>query len=413
MSGKAKTGKIQNFDAVISGGGMIGLTQGIGLSKIGLKVALIDAVAPKIQLDKTFDGRASAIAFASYRMLEALGIWQFLEPFSEPICDIHVADAGTFVFVHFDAGDLDGEPMGFMIENRHIRFGLEQALKETKNVARFAPDKIKDCQIKGSGVEIALESGKKLTAPLLIAAEGRFSDLRKQAGIGVTTWSYKQSGIVATIEHQHPHLGIAHERFFHDGPFAILPLQGNRSSLVWALKNDFAKLVMEFSDAAFEKAIIEKVGGFLGKVKVTGPRWIYPLSLQMPDSVIGERLALTGDAAHGIHPIAGQGLNLGFRDIAAIVEVLSQAKARGEDLGSPRVLERYQRWRRTDNMTLVAATDGLTRLFSNDFRAVKLARNFGLGVVQKTPKAKNFFIDAARGTFGKLPALLKGEMPGP
>lgn len=413
MGGKAKTGKFQNFDAVISGGGMIGLTQALGLAKAGLKVALIDAVPPKTQLDKTFDGRASAIAFASYRMLEALGIWRYLKPHAEIINDIHVADAGTFVFVHFDACDLDGEPMGFMVENRHIRHGLEQALKKTKGVQRLAPDRIKDHKVKEGGVEIGLEGGKKLAAPLLIAAEGRFSDLRKKAGIGVTTWSYDQSGIVATIKHEHPHLGIAHERFFHDGPFAILPLKGNRSSLVWALKNDYAKLVMDFSDRAFEKAVIEKVGGFLGKVKVTGPRWVYPLSLQMPDSVIGERLALTGDAAHGIHPIAGQGLNLGFRDIAAIIEVLAEARAGGEDLGSSQVLARFERWRRTDNMTLVAATDGLTRLFSNDIKAVKLARNFGLGVVQKTPKAKDFFIDAARGTFGKLPVLLKGEMPKP
>jgi len=408
----AKSAKPEEFDAVISGGGMIGLTLGIGLGRVGLKVAVIDAQPPQIQLDKTFDGRASAIAYAPYRMLDAIGVWQHAAKYAEPIREIHVADAGTFVFVHFEPGDLDENPMGYMVENRHIRLSLEKTLAGVKTLTRFAPDKIKTSEFSAGGVEIRLESGKTLRAPLLIAAEGRHSILRKQAGISVTGWSYKQSGIVATIKHEHPHLGIAHERFFADGPFAILPLQGNRSSLVWALKTEQAKLAMDLSDKAFEKEVIEKVGGFLGKVSVTGPRWIFPLGLQMADAVTAERLVLTGDAAHGIHPIAGQGLNLGFRDIAALVEVLSDARQNGEDLGSPQVLERYAKWRRTDNFVLAAVTDGLTRLFSNDIKAVKAARNFGLGMVQKTPIAKKFFVDHARGTFGKLPVLLKGELPG-
>lgn len=403
--------KLKNFDAIISGGGMIGLTLAIGLSKCRLKVAVIDAAPPQTQLAKTFDGRASAIAYASYQMLEAIGHWRHAAQFSEPINEIHVSDDGSFVFVHFEAGEHDEDPMGYMLENRHMRVSLEACLKECRGITRFAPDKIKTYETADGGVSVTLESGQRLSAPVLIAAEGRGSELRKAAGIGVTSWSYKQSGIVATIEHELPHSGVAYELFFGDGPFAILPLQGNRSSLVWALKDDYAKLVKDFSDAAFERAIIEKVGGFLGKVKVTGPRWVFPLSLQMPDSVIGERLVLTGDAAHGIHPISGQGMNLGFRDVAALVEVLNEAKINGEDLGSPQVLERYERWRRTDNLSLGAITDSLTRLFSNDIKPVKAARNFGLGVVQKTPKAKKFFVDHAKGSFGKLPALLKGELP--
>lgn len=390
---------------------MIGLTLAIGLSKCRLKVAVIDAAPPQTQLAKTFDGRASAIAYASYQMLEAIGHWRHAAQFSEPINEIHVSDDGSFVFVHFEAGEHDEDPMGYMLENRHMRVSLEACLKECRGITRFAPDKIKTYETADGGVSVTLESGQRLSAPVLIAAEGRGSELRKAAGIGVTSWSYKQSGIVATIEHELPHSGVAYELFFGDGPFAILPLQGNRSSLVWALKDDYAKLVKDFSDAAFERAIIEKVGGFLGKVKVTGPRWVFPLSLQMPDSVIGERLVLTGDAAHGIHPISGQGMNLGFRDVAALVEVLNEAKINGEDLGSPQVLERYERWRRTDNLSLGAITDSLTRLFSNDIKPVKAARNFGLGVVQKTPKAKKFFVDHAKGSFGKLPALLKGELP--
>lgn len=409
MAKKTKIG--QSYDAIISGGGMIGLTLAVGLSRCGLKAAVIDAATPQTQLVKTFDGRASAIAYASYRMLEAIGHWQHAANYAEPINEIHVSDAGTFVFVHFEASDDNENPMGYMLENRHMRLSLENCLKECNGIARFAPDKIKTHKTSDEGVSVTLEGGAELSAPLLIAAEGRNSELRKAAGIGVTSWSYKQSGIVATIEHQHPHLGIAHELFFGDGPFAILPLQGNRSSLVWALKDDYAKLVKDFSDAAFEREISERVGGFLGRVKVTGPRWVFPLSLQMPDSVIGERLVLTGDAAHGIHPISGQGMNLGFRDVAALIEVLHSAKSNGEDLGSAPVLERYERWRRTDNLALGAITDSLTRLFSNDNKAIKAARNFGLGVVQKTPKAKKFFVEHAQGTFGKLPVLLKGELP--
>lgn len=406
-----KTKPTQSFDAIISGGGMIGLTLAISLSRCGLKVAVIDAAKPETQLAKTFDGRASAIAYASYLMLEAIGHWQFASRYAEPINEIHVSDAGTFVFVHFEARENDENPMGYMLENRHMRVSLEDCLKECSGITRFAPNKIRTHENRKSGVSVTLEGGEKLVAPLLIAAEGRASHLRKAAGIGVASWSYKQSGIVATIEHEHPHLGIAHELFFGDGPFAILPLQGNRSSLVWALKDDYAKLVKDFSDAAFEREIIDKVGGFLGKVKVTGPRWVFPLSLQMPDSVIGERLVLTGDAAHGIHPISGQGMNLGFRDVAALVEVLNAAKSNGEDLGSAQVLERYERWRRTDNLALGAITDSLTRLFSNDVKVIKAVRNFGLGVVQKTPKAKKFFVEHAKGSFGKLPVLLKGELP--
>lgn len=401
----------QHFDVVVAGGGMAGMTLGIGLSLCGVKTAVIDAARPETQMAKTFDGRASAIAYAPYRMFEAIGIWKHIAKQAQPINEIHVADQGSFFFVHFEPADFDNNIMGYMLENRHIRTGLAKRRAEIKGLTFLAPDKIANHDINEAAVSITLESGRRLEAPLVIAAEGRRSPLREAAGIQVTGWSYGQSGVVATIQHEHPHLGIAHERFFPDGPFAILPLTGNRLSLVWALKTEMAEVAMNLSEEAFEQEVIKKVGGFLGQVKVTGPRWVFPLTLQMPERITAKRLALVGDAAHGIHPIAGQGLNLGLRDVAAIIEVLAGAKANGEDLGSEAVLERYAQWRRTDNLTLIAVTDALTRLFSNDIKPVKMARNIGLGIVNKAPAAKKFFVSHARGTFGKLPALLKGELP--
>ena len=387
------------------------MTLACGLAACGLSVAVIDAVRPQTQLAKTFDGRASAIAFASYRMLDAIGFWKFVAGDAQPIEQIRVSDKGSFLFVHFGDEDSANKPMGYMLENRHIRKGLYDRAAELKNLKLIAPETVQSFEGLENGVSINLASGKKITASLLVAAEGRNSSLRDQAGIATNEWTYDQSGIVATIKHELPHLGIAHEKFFPEGPFAILPLTKNRASLVWTTKTKFTPMIMEFPDDVFEREVQEKVGDFLGNVKVTGPRWSYPLSFLMAERYTDKRLAVVGDAAHGIHPIAGQGLNLGFRDIAALVEVLAGARRNGEDIGSSQVLSRYEKWRRTDNVMLGAITDGLNRLFSNSAPPIKLARNAGLGLVNKSPEMKKFFVSHARGTFGKLPSLLKGEMP--
>ncbi len=398
-------------DAIISGGGMVGLTLGCGLAACGLKVAVIDAAKPETQMTPAFDGRASAIALASAQMLKAIGLWKHAEKYAQSIEEIHVSDEGSPLFVHFGESDADNKPMGYMLENRHTRIALAKRQKELPNLDLYAPDRIETHTTGLAEVKVTLKSGQKLSAPLLISAEGRDSPLREQAGISLNAWAYKQTGIVATIEHELPHLGIAYEKFFSEGPFAILPRTGNRSSLVWSTREEFAPVIMALTDRAFEVEVAKKVGGFLGKVRVTGPRWSFPLNFLLTERATDERLALIGDAAHSIHPIAGQGLNMGFRDVAALIEVLVRARHAGQDLGSPVVLERYDRWRRTDNVSLGAITDALTRLFSNGIKPVKALRDVGLGLVQKTPPAKKFFISYARGTFGKLPSLLKGEKP--
>lgn len=403
--------KEKPYDVVISGGGMVGMTLGCGLAACGIKAAVVDREKPTVQMDPTFDGRSTAIAFASYRMLEAIGFWKHVEKYAQAMEDIHVSDKGSVFFVHFAAQDSGNHPMGFMVENRHIRMALAKRAKELKALTLIAPDSIDTHTKSPAGVSLTLKSGKKLKAPLLVSAEGRNSALREAAGIHLNKWSYKQTGIVATIKHTLPHLGIAHEKFFPEGPFAILPLTGNRSSLVWSTREDYAPVILDLSDRAFEAEVAKKVGGFLGEVKVIGPRWSFPLSFMMAERATDERLALVGDAGHAIHPIAGQGLNMGFRDVAALIEILVTAKANGEDLGSAMVLERYDRWRRTDNVTLGAATDALTRLFSNNFPPVRLLRDVGLGLVQKSPPAKKFFVSHARGTLGNLPSLLRGELP--
>ena len=399
------------YDVAVSGGGMVGMTLGLGLAACGLKAVVIDAQKPKTQLEKTFDGRASAIAFASYRMLDAIGFWKFVQRQAQPIQEIRVSDKGSFLFVHFGDEESREGPMGYMLENRHIRKGLFDCAKKAKSLTLIAPDAVTGYSVEDGGVSVSLESGKTITAKLLVSAEGRNSGLRDNAGIATHEWSYPQAGVVATIEHQLPHQGIAHEKFFPEGPFAILPLTGNRSSLVWTTQAKFAGMIREFPDDVFQQEIRQRVGDFLGAVTVTGPRWIYPLGFLMAERYTGDRLALIGDAAHGIHPIAGQGLNLGYRDAAALIEVLAGAARAGEDIGGPQVLERYQRWRRTDNVMLGAITDGLNRLFSNDLPPIKLARDAGLGLVNKSPEMKKFFVSHARGTFGKLPVLLKGELP--
>ena len=254
-----------------------------------------------------------------------------------------------------------------------------------------------------------LKSGAEITARLVIAAEGRQSPLREEAGIGTVDWSYRQTGIVTTVEFEGDHRGIAHARFMPGGPFAILPLLGQRASLVWTETTDLAKVIMALDDTDFNAELRKRFGDFLGDVRTSGPRWSYPLRLQHAERYIAERLALVADSAHVIHPIAGQGLNLGLRDIAALTEVLVEAARRGEDIGAPLVLERYQQWRRVDNWTLALVTDGLNRLFSNDIAPIRLARDLGLGIVQKLPPLKKFFIRHARGTVGKLPRLLEGR----
>ncbi len=400
-------------DILIVGGGLAGLPLALACAQGGLTVTVVDALDPATATDAKFDGRVSAIAFASCRMFEQLGVTQHLKGQMQPINDIMVSDgrvregASPF-FLHFDHKEIGDEPLGNLIENRHIRIALQKTVEAEPRIRLIAPQSVKHVDY-GSQVTATLANGDKVTARLCFAADGRSSPTREAAGIKTIGWDYGQTGIVCTVVHELPHEGVAQEYFLPGGPFAILPMVGNRSSLVWTEKTADAKAILALNDDAFAEEMQARFGDYLGACAPVGPRWSYPLTLQLARDYVRPRLALVGDAAHGIHPIAGQGLNLGLRDVAAAAEVIVDAARLGLDIGSLDVLERYQRWRRFDNVALSLLMDGLNRLFSNDIGPVRLARDLGLGLVSQIGPARRFFMRHAGGVVGDLPRLLRGE----
>ncbi len=412
------------LDAVIAGGGLVGLSLGLALHGQGLAVAVVDAALPSATVDPTFDGRAFAIAAASKRMLETLGLWEKVSHHAQPINDILVSDGRPQDrfrsggpaphFLHFNPRELQGcneediEPLGYLVESRHLRHALYREV-EAQGLSLIAPVRVQALQAMPDGVEAILDDGVTLKAKVCLVAEGKKSALREAAGIQTVGWSYGQHGIVTTVEHGFDHKGLAQEYFLPSGPFAILPLTGRRSSLVWTERSDLAPVFMNLDEAAFTRQIVQRFGAYLGDVRPVGPRWSYPLGLQLALDYVAPRLALVGDAAHCIHPIAGQGLNLGLRDVAALGQVLVEARRLGLDIGSGDVLARYQRWRRFDTFALALATDQLNRLFANDWGALRLARDLGLRLVNQMGPARRFFMRHAQGAVGDLPRLLRGE----
>ena len=405
----SKNSNIIKSDLLISGAGVVGMTLAYALAEQGLKVSIVDSLDVERSLTDEFDGRSYAISYAPYVMLKTIGLWNKIAAEAQPINEIHVTDGNSPVFLHFDQEELGDGPLGQMVEVRHIRAGLFDAIKDHKNITLLMPDKVDKAETYPGYVSVEFESGKQLEAALLVSAEGRGSTLRQQNDINIRVWNYNQTGIVTTVEHELDHQGIAHEKFFPSGPFAILPLQNKRSSIVWCEPPKRAKTIMGLPERSFNAELSKKFGSFLGDVKSLGQRWAYPLTMQLADDYTAERFCLIGDAAHGIHPIAGQGFNLGLRDIAALSEVLVDAYRLGGDIGSELVLERYVHWRRTDNNILALGMDGLTRLFSNDNPVISFARRAGIAAVEEMPPVKRFFMQHARGTVGKLPRLLRGN----
>jgi 2-octaprenyl-6-methoxyphenol hydroxylase len=395
-------------DVLVVGGGLVGLSLGIGLAQGGLDVAVVDREPPASQTLPAFDGRVSAIAHASRRALEALGIWRHLAA-AEPILDIRVTDGNSPLFVHYDHREIGAEPFGHMVENRHLRLALQSAVAKTSGLHLLAPATVARLERAPAAVEAHLTDGSRIRAALVVGAEGRNSPTREAAGIRTTTWSYGQAGIVCTVRHEKPHQGVAQERFLPVGPFAILPMSGNRSSLVWTEREDLAPVLLALPEAEFLAELTARFGDYLGRLEVEGPRWSYPLSFLHAERYVDHRLALAGDAAHGIHPISGQGLNLGLRDVATLVEILVGQARLGLDIGDPLALDAYERWRRVDSFVLGAITDGLNRLFSNDIAPIRLVRDLGLGIVEQLPPLKRVFMRHARGDMGDLPGLLRGE----
>jgi 2-octaprenyl-6-methoxyphenol hydroxylase len=308
----------------------------------------------------------------------------------------------------FDAGD-DDDPLGIMVENRRLRSALRDSAAAAEKVTLLIPAAAADVVRDAAGVRVALADGRVATAPLLVGAEGRNSPTREAANIPVARWRYDHNAIVATIEHERHHENVAYEMFYPSGPFAILPmLPGTRSAIVWSVPARDAAAVVDLPDRAMAAEIEKRMGGFLGAVRLAGPRWTYPLGFHHAATMTAERLALAGDAAHGIHPIAGQGLNLGLRDSAALAQVLVEGARLGLDLGDAQLLSRYERWRSLDTFMVAAATDGLTRLYGVPGRAASAARRFGMGLVQRLGPLKDQFMAEARGESGELPLLLRG-----
>ena len=408
-------------DVIIAGAGMAGATLALALHQAGLKPVLIDPAPFDTQLAPSFDGRASAIAYACFRQWRALGLADALEPYAQRIEQILVTDGRTPgaaspgaspFFLRFDAEEIaeraDGEPLGYLIENRRTRAALASAV-QAADIEVLAPARVVGAAFGPHAAAVSLADGRTLTAPLAVGAEGRGSVLRQAAGIECVGWDYKQAGVVATVRLARPHDGVAHEYFLPSGPFAILPLTDQRVSLVWTESVARAAALKSVRPEVFDAHLARRFGGFLGRVEVEGEVFTYPLSLQLAERLTRPRLALLGDAAHGVHPIAGQGLNLGLKGAAALAEVIVEAARLGEEFGAETVLERYARWRRFDTVALSAGMDLMVRLFSNDNPLLRLARGAGMAAVNRIGPARRFFMQQAGGAVGDLPRLLKGE----
>lgn len=403
-------------DVLIAGGGFAGLTLAIALRQ-ALGEAFSVAVAdPALGESHAGDERASAIVAAARRLFETIGVWQSVAAKAQPILDMVVTDsrlndAVRPVFLTF-AGDIEpGEPFAHMIENRHLVDALEDKARElavafyASPVAGFATERA------APRVTVTLAGGSAVASRLLVAADGARSTIRRGARIAVHGWNYGQCAIVTTVAHERDHGGRAEEHFLPAGPFAILPLPGRRSSIVWTESAAEAERIMALPDDDFLAELERRFKLHLGEIRLLGGRRVHPLGFFVARAFIAERIALVGDAAHVIHPIAGQGLNMGLKDVAALAEVIADAARLGLDPGSPNVLERYQRWRRFDTVSMGAATDGLNRLFSNQSDILRLARDVGLGMVERLPPLKRLFIREAAGLVGEVPKLLRGELP--
>ncbi|MCT8158473.1 FAD-dependent monooxygenase [Pseudoruegeria sp. SHC-113] len=400
-------------DILIAGGGLNGPALALALAQGGLSVVIADPTPEAVLEAEAFDGRGYALALASQRLLAALGIWGEVAENSQPILEIKVTDGrageGPSPFLlHFDHAEMEEGPMGYMLEDRHLRRALLAAVRAAPGIRRVEAA-VTGHEPSAAGVSVTLANGESLTTRLLVGADGRSSQIAQQAGLKRQGADYHQTALVCAVEHALPHNGIAHQFFMPAGPLAILPLPGNRSSIVWSEATEEAARIHALSDEDYLAELRPRFGNFLGEISLAGPRFTYPLLLTLAEAFIAPRLALLGDAAHGVHPIAGQGLNLGLRDVGALAEVLVDARRRGEDIGSEAVLQRYQAWRRFDTAALALATDTFNRLFSNNNPLLRLGRDLGMGAVNAIPALRRSFMREAAGLTGDLPRLMKGQ----
>lgn len=397
-------------DVIIFGGGMIGLALASALDSSGLSTIILDPADPLPRNDAAFDGRTSAVSSSSMRMLETIGVAPHLAQPGCPIRTIAVADGLEPGGLHFEAED--DEPLGWMHENRSLRAALQARAEAGRHSWLLWKSRVADVERGDHGVVVAMADGRKLCAPLLVAADGRNSPTREAAGIRVAHWRYDHQAIVSVLRHERAHDHVAYEIFYPTGPFALLPMTddtgGHRSAIVWSVPRDDAAGWLSLNDADFAAEAQAAMGGFLGKIEMLAPRSSYPLGFHHAAQITATRLALVGDAGHAIHPIAGQGLNLGFRDVAALAEVLVEGARLGLDLGDRQLLDRYQRWRSLDALSVAFATDSLTRIYGVPGKTASAVRRFGMGLVERITPIRNRLMNEARGTSGELPLLLRG-----
>lgn len=416
---KAKSGNegAARYDVIIAGGGFAGGTLALALAKLtpkDFRVALVDTAPRDTGAHRPPDARGLALSAATKSLLEAIGLWPSLADKAQPICAIDITDSPLNAslrphFLGFDEEMRTGAPEAYLVEAGDLLHAIDAAITEEDAIALFAPDSVETYETDAFGLHAKLASGETLEAPLLVTADGKRSRLREQAGIKCIGWSYPQLGIVATVAHERPHHGKAVQHFLPAGPFAILPLKGNRSSIVWTEEKAKGEELMAGSEAAFATELSRRFGHRLGAITLEGPHQAFPLEFQMARSFVADRLALIGDAAHAVHPLAGQGLNIGMRDVAALTETIVDALRLGLDIGAAITLERYQRWRRFDSAFSGTVMDGLNRLFSNDNAPLRALRDLGLGLVDRAPGLKRFLVREAAGATGDVPRLLRGE----
>ncbi|MFP7674169.1 UbiH/UbiF/VisC/COQ6 family ubiquinone biosynthesis hydroxylase [Marivita sp. S0852] len=400
-------------DILIVGGGLNGPTLALAAARIGLSSTVIDARSDGARRSDNFDGRSYALALASVRMLDALGLWASLKDNAQPMNEIKVSDgragdAEVFLGLHFNSAEIEEGPMGHMLEDRYLRRALLEAMTQSPLITHLAGETVVDHAVTPSGASVTLASGDTLKGRLIVGADGRKSGTGQRAGVQRTEWDYPQTALVCAIAHEKPHNGVAHQLFMPSGPLAILPLTGNRSSIVWSERSALAAEINALPEDDYLTVLRPRFGDFLGEISLAGERFTYPLGLTVANRFIADRLALVGDAAHGMHPIAGQGLNAGLRDVAALAHVIEHANRRGEDFASPQVLARYEQWRKFDTATLLTATDVFNRLFSNDNPILRAGRDLGMALLNAVPSARRSFIREAAGLNGDLPDLMAG-----